>query len=109
MDATHTGRLTGGGFGSPSEVLLGRPRVPGQACPGERARRRAVERQTKAGVPVARCESPRLCRDRQSLSKFPASVGQGLEPRPVRTRVAQQKVEVIRDQFRLYVWAAVSS
>lgn len=92
--------------------------VPGKAFPGERARRRAVERITKAGVPVVRCESPvskssqrysLRYPDRQSLSKSPATAGQGFEPRPVRTRVAQQKVEVIRDQFRLYVWAAVGS
>jgi hypothetical protein len=109
MEATPIGLKAGRGSGafrsSPRQVA----RVPGQACPGDRARRRAVERPTKAGVPVARCESRFSAATDSHSPSPPRRLGMALSTAPVAARRCSAEMEVIRDQFRLYVWAAVSS
>ncbi len=106
-------RKKGGNSGK--VLILGRVRsyyvcliVPAKAFAGGIARRRAVESITKAGVPVPTRVVSLAATDSLSRSS-PRRLGKDLSPVPLWTRVAQQKVEVIRDQFRLYVWAAVSS
>jgi DNA repair photolyase len=70
--------------------------VPGKALPGERARRRAVEGHTKAGVPVAMRIRP-LAEPTVTLEHHPRRLGKtsGAGIRPV----IHTEMEVIRDQF----------
>src|SRR5688572_15473851 len=88
------------------------PDVPGKAFPGGRVRRRAVRRPTKAGVPGGDVNRF-LNRDRQSRPKSPATAGQGHDRKGMTDKSVRptrsSEMEVIRDQFRLYVWAAVGS
>ena len=91
--------------------------VPGKALPGERARRRAVE-----GSEGAEQANPLMLRRAFRLATRVASHGRPtvtLEtPRDGWARLraprhscgrSSSEMEVIRDQFRLYVWAAVGS
>jgi hypothetical protein len=92
--------------------------VPGKALPGERARRRAVEghggRPIRPTLPLLRPasqwrrESPPNAGPTVTLETTPRRLGKATSVGPLRGR-SLAEMEVIRDQFRLYVWAAVGS
>ena len=93
------------------------PQVPGKALPGERARRRAVEGSEgaeQAYPPMLRRasqwrrESPPNGRPTVTLETTRDGWARQRMPRHLCGR-SSSEMEVIRDQFRLYVWAAVGS
>ena len=94
--------------------------MPGKALSGVNARRRAVEGAgdgdpnsvtpiLRPRVPAAADASRASPLGRQSPSNPPATAWPVLEPRCPFVAGGSAEMEVIRDQFRLYVWAAVSS